>query len=237
VRRSKAHSADMCEMRLISLADGCEVIEELGKRTPHADGWVHAVGHVEDAEIRIATQGADARRSLRGRYTLVSLDGPFGGPFGAVLSRGVPGGVETVGGHLLRAVSIGVTVAIFEGSRAPVTSDEAPAEPEPPAPEPAPRAPAAEAGGSSWAAVARARADSVRDTQEDDEEPARPDRGDIVNHFAFGFCEVIRADGDRLKIRDLHGSGRIREVVIDMLDVKPDAARDGKRVFRLSRRG
>ena len=61
---------------------------------------------------------------------------------------------------------------------------------------PEPRAPA-EAGGSSWAALARARADSVRDAQEDDEGPARPDRGDIVNHFAFGFCEVIRADGTR----------------------------------------
>ena len=79
-------------MRVISLADGLEVVEELGKRTPKADGWVHATGHVEDAEIRIATQGTDARRSLKGRYTLVSLDGPFGGPFGAVLARGTPAG-------------------------------------------------------------------------------------------------------------------------------------------------
>jgi hypothetical protein len=47
---------------------------------------------------------------------------------------------------------------------------------------------------------------------------------------------VIKADGDRLKIRDLHGPGRVREVAIDILDVKPAGERDGKRVFRLSRR-
>jgi hypothetical protein len=217
-------------MRLISLADGCEVIEELGKRTPKADGWLHATGHVEGAEIRVATEGADARRSLRGRYTLVSLGGPFGGPFGAVLARGTPAGVETVGGHLLRAVSIGVTVAIFDGGEAPLPS----AEPEPPKAraEVAPAEPA----GSSWAAIARASAEAVRQDVEDDE-PERPERGDFVNHFAFGLCQVLQADGDRLKIRDVHGPGRIREVVIDHLDVKRSGEREGKRMFRLSRRG
>lgn len=224
-------------MRLISLGDGLEVIEEIAKRTPKADGWVHATGHVEEAEIRVATQGADARRSLKGRYTLVSLDGPFGGPFGAVLSRGAPSGVETVGGHLLRALSLGVTVAVFDGASPTASTAESAAEPDEDEAEPAPRAePAApEAGGSSWAAMARARAAAMRD-EEEEEEPERPEQGDIVNHFAFGMCEVLKSDGDRIKIRDLHGPGRIREIVIDIFDVKRAGERDGKRVFRLARR-
>ena len=72
---------------------------------------------------------------------------------------------------------------------------------------------------------------------EEDEEPKRPQRGDFVRHFAFGLCEVLQDTGDRLKLRDLHGQGRIREIAVDMLEISPPTEQNGKRTFKLSRKG
>jgi len=44
-------------------------------------------------------------------------------------------------------------------------------------------------------------------------------------------------DDERLKIRDLDGPGRIREIRMDMLDVRGPTDHHGKRLFRLERRG
>jgi hypothetical protein len=43
-------------------------------------------------------------------------------------------------------------------------------------------------------------------------------------------------NGDRLKLRDITGPGRIREVAIDRLDVRGPTEKDGKRAFKLTRR-
>ncbi len=51
-----------------------------------------------------------------------------------------------------------------------------------------------------------------------EEEHVYPDAGDTVEHFAFGRCEVVKSDGDRLHIR-LGKDGRIKEVAIEMLKV------------------
>jgi hypothetical protein len=59
--------------------------------------------------------------------------------------------------------------------------------------------------------------------------------GDLVDHFAFGRCEVLKSDGDRLHIR-LPKDGRAKELALEMLRVTPQAAVDGKRLFRLDRR-
>ncbi|RYE74577.1 MAG: hypothetical protein EOO74_11320 [Myxococcales bacterium] len=73
---------------------------------------------------------------------------------------------------------------------------------------------------------------------EDDESDEVPARGDLVDHFSFGLCDVIKAEGDRLHLRDVKGPGRIREVVSSALKVMPATTRpDGKRVFRLQRKG
>ena len=63
-----------------------------------------------------------------------------------------------------------------------------------------------------------------------------PEAGDIVEHFAFGSCEVARSDGDRLHLR-VGKDGRIREIALEMLRVTrlPDSE-DGKRRFKLERR-
>jgi predicted DNA-binding protein with PD1-like motif len=62
-----------------------------------------------------------------------------------------------------------------------------------------------------------------------------PEAGDVVDHFAFGTCDVVKSDGDRLHLR-IHKDGRIREIALEMLRVTPlDADGTGRR-FKLERR-
>ena len=62
-----------------------------------------------------------------------------------------------------------------------------------------------------------------------------PEAGDVVDHFAFGRCDVVKSDGDRLHLR-IHKDGRIREIALEMLRVTPlDADGTGRR-FKLERR-
>jgi predicted DNA-binding protein with PD1-like motif len=64
-----------------------------------------------------------------------------------------------------------------------------------------------------------------------------PEPGDMVQHFAFGNCEVLRSDGDRLHLK-VGKDGRIREIALEMLKVTlldgdPDAR---PRHFKLDRK-
>jgi hypothetical protein len=217
--------------RLVTVADGENLLDALAEACGQGDGWVAAVGHIDSVEIRVAGEGADVRKQLRGRLTLAQLSGPFGGPYFATLSRHTSLGAELVAGQLLGARSAGVTATLWnaQGSVRELV-DAAPARQEPVAE--APKVAAAPAA-SGWAAAAQAVA---ADLAEEDEEPQRPERGDLVRHFAFGLCEVLQDTGDRLKLRDLHGPGRIREIAVDMLEIAPAPAHNGKRVFKLSRK-
>jgi predicted DNA-binding protein with PD1-like motif len=63
-----------------------------------------------------------------------------------------------------------------------------------------------------------------------------PEAGDSVDHFAFGRCDVLKSDGDRLHLR-VHKDGRIREIALEMLRVAPlGDDGDGKRRFKLERK-
>ncbi len=220
--------------RLVTISDGENLIDALSEACGKADGWVAAVGHVDSVEIRVAGEGADVRKQLRGRLTLAQLSGPFGGPYFATLSRHSSVGSELVAGQLLGARSAGVTATLWtaQGSVRELV-DAAPPPDEPARVEP-PKAAATAPAASGWAAVAQA---AAADLAEEDAEPQRPERGDLVRHFAFGLCEVLQDTGDRLKLRDLHGSGRIREIAVDMLEISPPTVQNNKRVFKLSRKG
>ena len=227
--------------RLVTIADGENLLDGLAEACGTADGWVAAVGHVDSVELRVAGEGADVRKQLRGRLTLAQLSGPFGGPYFATLSRHSSNGSELVAGQLLAARSAAVTATLWaaQGSVRELV-DAAPSRAEAPvaASEKAAAAPAA--GGAAapaaagWAAAAAAAA--AANKEDEDEEPQRPERGDLVRHFAFGLCEVLQATGDRLKLRDTHGPGRIREIAIDMLEIAPPTEHNGKRTFKLSRK-
>ena len=219
--------------RLVTVADGENLLDALAEACGKADGWLAAVGHVDSVELRVAGEGADVRKQLRGRLTLAQLGGPYGGPYFATLSRHTSTGSELVAGQLLAARSAGVTATLWtaQGSVRDLV-DAAPARSE--AAEPV-KAVAAAPAGSGWAAAAHAAAADLE--EEPDEEPGRPERGDLVRHFAFGLCEVLQDTGDRLKLRDLNGPGRIREIAVDMLEISPAPVYNGKRVFKLSRKG
>lgn len=219
--------------RLVTVADGENLLDAFAEACGQGDGWVAAVGHVDSVEIRVAGEGADVRKQLRGRLTLAQLSGPFGGPYFATLSRHSSLGSELVAGQLLAARSAGVTATLWtaQGSVRELV-DAAPPRAEASVSD-EPKAAAAAPAASGWAAAAQAVA---ADLAEEDDEPQRPERGDLVRHFAFGLCEVLQDTGDRLKLRDLHGPGRIREIAVDMLEISPAPAHNGKRVFKLSRK-
>jgi hypothetical protein len=218
-------------------------LEALAEVSRAGEAWIDGTGHLEGIELRVAGEATDPVRALKGRFTLLHLAGPTGGPYAVTLARASDGGIEVRGGVLIRARSAGVTLAVHACTAAAAApairatpsdvrgrerteSIEAGRPAGPPAP--------------VWARVAAANAAAAeRDADEQEEaESATPEAGDIVDHFAFGVCEVLTSDGDRLKIRDMQGPGRIREVSLSMLRVVgPTEESDGKRHFRLVRKG
>ena len=219
--------------RLVTISDGENLVDALAEACGKVDGWIAAVGHVDSVEIRVAGEGADVRKQLRGRLSLAQLSGPFGGPYFATLARHSSLGSELVAGQLLSARSAGVTASLWgaQGSVRELVDAASPREE--PASAPEPKATTSVPAASGWAAAAHA---AAADLAEEESEPQRPERGDLVRHFAFGLCEVLQDTGDRLKLRDLHGPGRIREIALDMLEIAAPVEQNGKRVFKLSRK-
>lgn len=198
-----------------AVTDGRDLLDALAEIFPNGEGWVQAIGFVDDVEVRVPGVEGDARRSFVGRYAVAQLSGPRGGPYGVTLVRDRGGKLELVAGILVRGRSVGMT-AFLAGPAASATS---PASIEP-------------ASGPAFP-------DSIQAGVDDEEEEStqEPERGDFVDHFAFGLCEVLNASGDRLMIRDVMRGGRVREIRTHLLVVHPPQERDGKRTFRLTRRG
>lgn len=217
-----------------SIPDGQDLLEAFADSFSAQAGWVLATGFVEDVELRLVAAGADTRRALSGRYVLAQLSGPLAGPYGVTLSRLEAGRIEVVAGALVRARSAGVNACCLSAN-AELTLAVQPHAADGPAAVPA-TAPAS-AGNPRWAAQVNAAAAARIAEKEPAAEVEEPERGDLVQHFAFGVCEVLNVTGDRLLIRDLSRAGRVLEIHVDMLVVHPPVERDGKRLFRLSRRG
>lgn len=119
-------------------------------------------------------------------------------------------------------------------------------------PHPPPQRPASPAWSEAIAAGAgtkeRSPAGPVRSAQGIPQRLARPEvefddspfpePGDVVEHFAFGICEVLKSDGDRLHLR-VAKDGRIREIALEMLRVtlaSTDSVDEGKRRYKLDRK-
>jgi hypothetical protein len=217
-----------------------DLLEALAEVSRAGEAWIDGSGHLEGVELKVAGEASDPVRALKGRFTLLHLAGPSGGPYAVTLARASEAGIEVRGGMLIRARSAGVTLAVHactvaapvpavratssdvRGQRAEAEAARTPASP----PQPV------------WARVAAANAAAAERDEEEEVEPAAPEAGDLVDHFAFGVCEVLTSDGDRLKIRDVGGpGGRIREVSLSMLRVVGPTEVDGKRQFRLVRKG
>jgi hypothetical protein len=217
---------------------GVDLLERLHEAFAKHRGWIQAVGFVEDVELKLPGSGADLRRTFRGRFALIQLAGPLGGPYGVTLSRLDGERVELLGGVLVRATSAQVSALCLSanlGTSANSVADastqvasgpklgeraELPRQPKPAA--------------SAFAA----RVGVGRPPEDDDSEAFRelPARGDLVEHFAFGLCEVLKVEGDRLVLRDLRGPGRIREIASEKLVITGPTEYDAKRLFKLARR-
>jgi hypothetical protein len=211
------------------IPSGADLLERIAELFANHHGWIQAVGFVEDAELRLATNGADAQRSCPGRFTLAQLSGPLGGPYGATLSRWDGERSEVLAGVLVRATSAEVSALCLPASLG--------TRPRPPTPAPLATVakgeqPAPVPSGSAFAA--RVGLSGPRD--DDDSIDELPEPGDRVEHFAFGLCEVLKVEGDRLVLRDLRPPGRIREIASEKLAISGPEERDGKRLFKLSKR-
>jgi hypothetical protein len=219
-------------MKLVEVEPGTELLRAV--RALRDVAYFQASGFVSDVQMRIAGEGVDPKRRLSGRWALVTMAAKVEGPFGAVLSRATVSGIETVAGFIEWANSEGVTLALWSAEPGETASVSAPSTSSPSAKR-ADASGTADSSGSGWAATALAIATDL--APEPDAEEATPERGDRVHHFTFGLCDVLTTDGDRLKIRDVSGPGRIREIRTDMLDIGTPSVKDGKRIFPLKRRG
>ena len=213
--------------RRLPVVEGEELVDALDRAVEDSEGWVMAVGAVEAVELRVAGKGDEPVRKLRGRFSLVSLSGPAGGTYLVSLARASDSGIELVGGALLRARAKAVSAVLLPADIEAAAEAPPPAEARPSRPPPEPV--------SRWAAIAAATAEAEQ--EEDDDEPKhRPTAGDLVHHFAFGVCDVLMSSGDSLKIRDVKGPARIREIRLDVLTVLAPTEQDGKRLFKLVRK-
>ncbi len=205
-----------------------------------------------------------ARRHIKGRMEAVSLAGPIvtteNGPFcqlRAVLSRETDTGIETFAGQLASARVLSFEGYVHGAALAPLDVTSHPVAPAPPSP-PSPWAEAihaSEAGGASHEAlddkkderayVSRAQsAPTLAEPAPMPRPPARPvstdeehfpEAGDLADHFAFGRCEIIKSDGDRLHLK-IPRDGRIKEIALEMLKVSLREDEGGKHVYRLDRK-
>jgi hypothetical protein len=199
---------------LAAVPPGADLLETLAQLTKDGDAWLSATGEIEAVELLVAGEGADATRPLKGRFTLLQLAGPSKGPLAVTLARLSDAGIEVLGGLLVRARSAGVNVVVQPAVPAAAATQVSP-----------------------WAKAAAISAAVAVRHEEPEVEEVSPEAGDLVDHFAFGLCEVVTSDGDRLKIRDAKQPGRIREVSMSMLNVLSPTESEGKRLFRLARRG
>jgi predicted DNA-binding protein with PD1-like motif len=67
----------------------------------------------------------------------------------------------------------------------------------------------------------------ARPVQVETEDDPVPEPGDVVEHFAFGRCEVVKSEGDRLHVR-LGKDQRIKEIALEMLKVSSLPLEEGQ---------
>jgi predicted DNA-binding protein with PD1-like motif len=204
-----------------------------------ACGWLRGSGVLADVDLRAYDAdigGLGSPRRIAGPVQALILEGSIGLSGGettlslrALLARQADFGLQTLSGEIegARSVALEVFVTALDDIAIERGLDET---------------------AGVWVLGAASGIAPGRDRQPAAPLPIRPIRpgpevdapfpepGDAVEHFAFGHCEVIKSDGDRLHLR-LHKDSRIREIALAMLRVSrlPDAD-DGRRRYKLERR-
>lgn len=231
-----------------------QAIVELLRAEGVATGTVRGHGILRDATLRVfapALGGMGLPRRLAGASHAVTLDGSIGMLEGspavrlrAVLSRETETGVETVAGDLdgARVVALELLVTSLDDVAIPlVVADEVKEvkEAAPPAWSEAVRAsPGSDPRMAGKNAPGPVRTMPQRPPTKNTGSDAAifPEAGDAVEHFAFGTCDVIKSDGDRLHLR-VHKDQRIKEIALEMLRVHQLSEPDERpRRFKLERK-
>jgi predicted DNA-binding protein with PD1-like motif len=208
--------------------------------------WIRANGVLRDVKLRaydsdLGSPGVSRR--FAGPVQALVLEGTIGIPDGepatvrGLFARETDRGLETFGGEIVEAIAVAVHVLVIaldvagpasEWSQALEASESGPNEP-------APQRPVAPVATPSAGATPPSRPPRpARAVEEIDS--VYPEAGDVVDHFAFGRCDVLRSDGDRLHLK-VHKDSRIREIALEMLRVsRLEDTSEGKRSFKLERR-
>lgn len=250
------HRSTSTRAILAHLPDGAtlpEAIVELLRAEGVATGTVRGHGILRDATLRVfapALGSMGLPRRLAGASQAVVLDGSVGMHDGApavrlraVLSRESETGVETVAGELegARIVSLELLVTSLDDVAVPLAlaHGEDAREASPPAWSDAVRAsPGSDPRLSAKNAPGPVRTMPVRPPTKNTGSDAAvfPEAGDAVEHFAFGTCDVIKSDGDRLHLR-VHKDQRVKEIALEMLRVHQLSEPDERpRRFKLERK-
>jgi hypothetical protein len=234
---------------------------QAGKADP-ARAWIRANGLLSAVELR--RSGHEAQ-TLDGDLLLVSLEGPALGPLVGLVSVSDALGTRLVAGEVIAALAATTTtMCILHESTEPDVATPVPELVRERALDVAPQSPSQAPTTQSSPALPQSAPSSPAEARERDMPPARasaptlslaqaiptrpmkpvtaevetlvPDAGDRCEHFAFGSCEVVKSDGDRLHLR-LGKDGRIKEIALEMLKVTelPADGAPGRR-FKLERR-
>jgi len=231
-----------------------------------ATGSLSGHGVLEHVELRTFLPDARTLgpgRAISGAIHAIAVFGTIGLSEGspqlslrAVLSREGDSGIETLSGVVTsaRVIAFEAIVVSAQDLALPLTHDARAGVPliasspaalatESPKP-PGAWADAVAASGAQPALKPLASSSNAmparppaRPQREEQGEQLVPEAGDEVLHFAFGRCEVIKSDGDRLHLR-VGKEGRMREIALEMLKVTLlDEDRTVRpRHFRLDRR-
>ncbi len=241
-------------IRIVRVPPGSELVSA-ARAEPAA--WVRAVGRLSQAALR-ASDGQVL--ALQGDLLLVSLEGAADRSLFALIQQQDALGTRLIAGELLSADVVSAPVDLCLMLPAPEAASEpaalSPVRSAPPAPISAPNIPPAAASEPSFARAMEASAERgvfklgqpsaqglaqaipqrPARPQLVEDEPVLPEPGDRVEHFAFGTCEVLKSEDERLHLR-LGKNGAIKEIAVQMLRVSllPDDGAPGRR-FKLERR-
>ncbi len=241
------HRADKVRHFVIRASEGDVLpdgLVETLRREGVACGWLRASGIVSDVSLRVYGSEARGSRLISGRVQAVAVEGSIGIVEGtpscslrAVLARETSSGLETLAGEIVsaRTVALEIFVTSFDdpalGRKGWSGALEATADADRP-PIPIRQARPAPQGQQAQPMPMPSR--PVR--PEVDLDTLAPEAGDVVDHFAFGRCDVLKSDGDRLHLR-IHKDGRVREIALEMLRViQLSEESERPRRFKLERR-
>lgn len=225
VRAVRLESGSM----LPAAAEAAAAKEDLGFCDVRGFGELHWV------ELQPTAGGT---RRLRGPLDLLGLQGRLRRAGDVVLadwictvSRETDNGIEVIGGRLVAAecsfaeVSLTPLAAMTTaGSRIVEAVDG----PRPATPERPPAVPAPSAALFAEA-LAESRRQEALAPSWDQEEDARPARGDLVNHLQFGKCKVLRIDDDHVTLRK--PDGRAVQLGLPILAFSEVGAEGPNKVF------